>query len=209
MRGFPVEVRPEAAAIHEAALVVDLHNDVLTKLTHMPGYDFTREHAPATFYNPLRLDLDLPRIKRGGIDALGCLMFAGFRFDKSATASGGSSPARASSPPTIPTRSRWRARRMTSARRTPRASSPCSSASRAATRSTTTSRAAWRGSPRRGVRFLGPLWERDSRAGTSVPHAGRARPRPDRARAWAGARLQRGGPAARRRAREQEDLLGT
>ena len=49
----------------------------------MPGYDFTREHAPATFYNPLRLDLDLPRIRRGGIDALGCLMFAGFKFDRS------------------------------------------------------------------------------------------------------------------------------
>ena len=61
--------------------MLDLHNDVLTKLTHMPGYDFSRAHAPATFYNPLRLDLDLPRIRRGGIDALGCLMFAGFRFD--------------------------------------------------------------------------------------------------------------------------------
>src|SRR5206468_5727251 len=83
VRGFPVEVSPEAAAAHDAALVLDLHNDLLTKLTHMPGYDFTRAHAPAAFYNPLRLDLDLPRIRRGGIDALGCLMFAGFRFDKS------------------------------------------------------------------------------------------------------------------------------
>jgi membrane dipeptidase len=80
VRGYPVEVSPEAAAVHAAATVVDLHNDVLTKLTHS-SYDFAREHAPATFYNPLRLDLDLPRIKRGGIDALGCLMFAGFRFD--------------------------------------------------------------------------------------------------------------------------------
>ena len=47
VRGFPVEVSPEAAAVHEAALVIDLHNDLLTKLTHMPGYDFSREHAPA------------------------------------------------------------------------------------------------------------------------------------------------------------------
>jgi len=83
VRGFPVEVSPEVAAVHDAALVIDLHNDVLTKLTHMPAYDFAREHAPATFYNPLRLDLDLPRIRRGGIDALGCLMFAGFKFDRS------------------------------------------------------------------------------------------------------------------------------
>jgi membrane dipeptidase len=80
VRGHPVEVSAEAAAAHAAALVVDLHNDVLTKLTHS-RYDFAREHPPASFYNPLRLDLDLPRIKRGGIDALGCLMFAGFRFD--------------------------------------------------------------------------------------------------------------------------------
>jgi membrane dipeptidase len=80
VRGYPVEVSGEAAAAHAAALVIDLHNDVLTKLTHSK-YDFSREHAPAAFYNPLRLDLDLPRIKRGGLDALGCLMFSGFRID--------------------------------------------------------------------------------------------------------------------------------
>ena len=132
MRGFPVEVSPEAAAVHEAALVLDLHNDVLTKLTHMPGYDFAREHAPATFYNPLRLDLDLPRIRRGGIDALGCLLFAGFKFDKSRRRSRSVAPA------------------TTFARRGQRGASRCSSASRAATRSTTTSQAASRGWPRRG-----------------------------------------------------------
>ncbi len=81
MRGYPVEVSEEAAALHAGAFVLDLHNDVLTKLTHS-RYDFTRAHAPATYYNPLRLDLDLPRIRRGGIDALGCLMFAGFRVDR-------------------------------------------------------------------------------------------------------------------------------
>jgi membrane dipeptidase len=77
MRGFPVEVSAEAAAAHQQALVIDLHNDALTKLTHLP-YDFSRAHGAATFYNPLRMDLDIPRIRRGGIDALGCLMFAGF-----------------------------------------------------------------------------------------------------------------------------------
>jgi len=81
MRGYPVEVSAEAAAVHAGALVLDLHNDLLTKLTHS-RYDFAREHAPATFYNPLRLDLDLPRIQRGGIDALGCLMFSGFRVHR-------------------------------------------------------------------------------------------------------------------------------
>jgi membrane dipeptidase len=77
VRGFSVEVSAEAAAAHASALVVDLHNDALTKLTHMP-YDFARRHAAATFYNPLRMDLDIPRIRQGGIHALGCLMFAGF-----------------------------------------------------------------------------------------------------------------------------------
>ena len=81
MRGFPVEVSPEAAAAHASAIVVDLHNDALTKLTHLP-YDFTRRHGPATFYNPLRMDLDVPRIKAGGIHALGCLLFAGFHVSR-------------------------------------------------------------------------------------------------------------------------------
>ena len=66
MRGYPIEVSAEAAAAHREALVLDLHNDLLTKLTHS-YYDFDRPHAPATFYNPLRLDLDLPRIRQGGI----------------------------------------------------------------------------------------------------------------------------------------------
>src|SRR5262245_56951117 len=133
----------------------------------MSRYDFTREHAPATFYNPLRHDLDLPRVRRGGIDALGCLLFAGFKFDR--------------------TRRRfWRqldcARHL--AERHPDAIALARTADdiRAA-------RASGRlalflgvegsyaidddtvGGVARlaaaGVRFVGPLWERDSRAGTS------------------------------------------
>lgn len=80
MRGSPVEVSPEVAAFHRDAFVFDLHNDLLTKLTHFP-HDISKENGTATFWNPLRLDLDLPRIRRGGIDALGCLLFSGFRFD--------------------------------------------------------------------------------------------------------------------------------
>jgi methyl coenzyme M reductase beta subunit len=54
VRGFPVQVSAEAAAAHAAAIVVDLHNDLLTKLTHLP-YDFGRAHGPAAFWNPLRI----------------------------------------------------------------------------------------------------------------------------------------------------------
>ena len=160
----PVEVSPEAAAAHAAATVVDLHNDLLTKLTHLP-YDIAQEHAPATFYNPLRLDLDLPRIRRGGIDALGCLMFAGFRVDRGrrfwrqlACARRLRSSMRRSS--------RWCGAPRTSARPGRRGALPVSGRGgqlRHRRRHGKRRRAAGRG----GVRFLGPLWERDSRAGTS------------------------------------------
>jgi len=165
VRGFPIEVSAEAAAAHQAALVVDLHNDALTKLTHLP-YDFSRSHAPATFYNPLRMDLDIPRIRRGGIDALGCLLFAGFRVARQ--------------------RRFWR--------QLERARALCARhpESLALARSADDIRAARAGGrialflgvegsyaidddvaagvarlAEAGVRFLGPLWERDSRAGTS------------------------------------------
>jgi len=82
VRGHPVAVSEEVAAFHREAFVFDLHNDLLTKLTHFGG-DITKEHGAAAVWNPLRLDLDLPRIRRGGLDALGCLLFAGFRFDRS------------------------------------------------------------------------------------------------------------------------------
>ena len=173
-RGFPVEVSAEAAAVHEAALVLDLHNDLLTKLTHMPGYDFSRAHAPATFYNPLRLDLDLPRIRRGGIDALGCLMFAGFRFDKSRNRFWRQLACARGCAERIPTPSRWRARPTTSAPRAPRASWRCSWASRAATRSTTTCRPASRAWPRRASGSSGRCGSATARPGR---HAAR---RPER-----------------------------
>jgi len=80
MRGFAIEVSPEVQAFHRDAFVFDLHNDLLTKLTHFP-HDIAKRNGTATFWNPLRLDLDLPRIREGGIDALGCMLFSGFRFD--------------------------------------------------------------------------------------------------------------------------------
>ncbi len=165
MRGFAVEVSEDAAAAHAQALVLDLHNDVLTKLTHS-RYDFGQEHAPATYYNPLRLDLDLPRIRRGGIDALGCLMFAGFHFGRD--------------------RRFWR--QLDKARALAAAHADALVLARSAA-DIRAARAAGRlalflgveGSyavdeelepsiarlADAGVMFLGPLWERDSRAGTS------------------------------------------
>ena len=145
--------------------MLDLHNDLLTKLTHS-YYDFDRPHAPATFYNPLRLDLDLPRIRQGGIHALGCLMFAGFRVNRSLRF--------------------WR--QLDCARRLAERHADAVVLARSAD-DIRAARAAGKlalflgveGSyaidddpeagvarlAEAGVRFLGPLWERDSRAGTS------------------------------------------
>jgi membrane dipeptidase len=185
MRGYPIEVSAEAAAAHRAALVLDLHNDLLTKLTHS-SYDFDRPHAPATFYNPLRLDLDLPRIRRGGIDALGCLMFAGFRVNRSLRF--------------------WR--QLDCARRLAERHADAVVLARSAD-DIRAARAAGKlalflgveGSyaiddapeagvarlAEAGVRFLGPLWERDSRAGTSC----RTRAQDDRGLTEHGKRLVR------------------
>ena len=80
MIGASVAVSDEVAALHREALVIDLHNDVLTKISHA-SFDFATRHGSAAFWNPFRLDLDLPKIRAAGIDALGCAMFAGFRLD--------------------------------------------------------------------------------------------------------------------------------
>lgn len=172
MRGFPVEVSAEAAAAHAAATVVDLHNDALTKLTHS-YYDFTRRHGPATFYNPLRMDLDVPRIRAGGIHALGCLMFSGFRIQRQLRF--------------------WR--QLECAQRLARDHADVLTLARTAD-DIRAARASGRvalflgveGSyaiddlpdvdagvarlAEGGVRFLGPLWERDSAAGTSCRTSG-------------------------------------
>ena len=206
VRGYPIEVSAEAAAAHAAALVLDLHNDLLTKLTHS-YYDFHRPHAPATFYNPLRLDLDLPRIDRGGIDALGCLMFAGFRVNRSLRF--------------------WRqldcARRLVE--RHPDAVALARSAddiraARAAGKLALflgvegsyaiddDAARGGRGAAGRGGRaLLGPLGSATAAPGRRAG-PGRGRPRPDRARQAPGASLQRRRPVARRVARQQANLLG-
>ncbi len=165
MIGSPIVVSPDVAAFHREALVIDLHNDVLTKLSHV-SYDFTRRHGHAAFWNPARLDLDLPRIREGGIDALGCLLFAGFRVNAAGRF----------------WRQLDRARALCAAHAGDLALTDTTAGLRAA-------RAAGRVSlflgvegsyvvdqdsdanldrlSAAGVRFLGPLWERDSACGTS------------------------------------------
>ena len=47
MTGGAVEVSIDVRAFHQEALVIDLHNDLLTKLTHA-RFDLSRRHAVKT-----------------------------------------------------------------------------------------------------------------------------------------------------------------
>ena len=76
MYGAVVAVEDEVLAFHRHALVVDLHNDLLTKLV-LRGGDLGRRHGAQALYNPLAFDIDVPKLAEGGVDALGCLLFAG------------------------------------------------------------------------------------------------------------------------------------
>jgi membrane dipeptidase len=78
MHGYAIPVCDEVRALHRDAFVIDLHNDLLTKLAHS-WYDVGKRHTPPAVYNPLRLELDIPRMREGGVSGLGCLIFTGFR----------------------------------------------------------------------------------------------------------------------------------
>jgi membrane dipeptidase len=77
MIGSAVSVGADVAAFHRRALVLDLHNDLLTKLV-LRGGDLSRRHRAQAFYDPLAFDIDIPKLKEGGVDGIGCLLFAGF-----------------------------------------------------------------------------------------------------------------------------------
>ena len=77
MIGGAVEVSPAIDAFHRRAIVLDLHNDMLTKLV-LRGGDLGRRHGAQGVYNPLAFDIDIPKLKEGGADGIGCLLFAGF-----------------------------------------------------------------------------------------------------------------------------------
>jgi membrane dipeptidase len=79
MFGAAVEVDDEVSRFHREALVVDLHNDLLTKLV-LRGGDLAKRHGAQALYNPLAFDIDLPKLEEGGCDGLGCLLFAGMNL---------------------------------------------------------------------------------------------------------------------------------
>lgn len=70
MSSTPLVVSDEARAVHAAALIVDLHCDLLLP-TFFYGWDWTRRHRPNPFPgSPLFGHCDLPRLREGNV---GCL----------------------------------------------------------------------------------------------------------------------------------------
>ena len=79
MLGAPIEVEDTVARLHRESLVIDLHNDLLTKLV-LRGGNLGKRHGAQALYNPLAFDIDVPKLKEGGVDGLGCLLFAGMNL---------------------------------------------------------------------------------------------------------------------------------
>ena len=77
--GAKIAVDDEVLRFHRDALVVDLHNDLLTKLV-LRGGNLARRHGAQALYNPLAFDIDVPKLKDGACDGLGCLLFAGMGY---------------------------------------------------------------------------------------------------------------------------------
>lgn len=66
----PLIVSAEAREIHQAALVVDLHNDMLLA-SYFLGWDWHRRHAANPFPGaPLLGHSDLPRLREGNVGAV-------------------------------------------------------------------------------------------------------------------------------------------
>ncbi|MFH1540193.1 MAG: membrane dipeptidase, partial [bacterium] len=62
----------EAIALHNESLVVDLHSDTITLYVRHLKRNLAVERKPPGFFNPLRQHVDIPRAKKGGVNALGC-----------------------------------------------------------------------------------------------------------------------------------------
>jgi membrane dipeptidase len=66
-----IQVSQEALALHREAVVVDLHVDTLLWARSVLRYDLGRRHRPHPFGNPFGNHVDLPRLREGGVDAVG------------------------------------------------------------------------------------------------------------------------------------------
>ncbi|UCG68321.1 MAG: membrane dipeptidase [Thermoplasmata archaeon] len=72
MRNHPeIVVGDHAKELHNRSLVVDLHNDILMYCASFK-FNLNKRHGAPRYFNPLRPLTDIPRLKEGGISALGC-----------------------------------------------------------------------------------------------------------------------------------------
>jgi membrane dipeptidase len=71
MKAYPeIKVTDEAKALHKSSLVADLHNDIMMYKASF-GFNLNKAHSSSRYFNPLRPQTDIPRLKQGGVNALG------------------------------------------------------------------------------------------------------------------------------------------
>jgi membrane dipeptidase len=71
MRDHPeIMVSDSAKELHESSLVADLHNDIIMYCASS-GFNLNKAHTSSRYFNPLRPQTDIPRLRQGGVNALG------------------------------------------------------------------------------------------------------------------------------------------
>ena len=75
MGAATAEARARALALHRRVVVLDTHSHFLTN-AHALGRDFTRRHRPPLLWNPLRNQVDLPRLRAAGVAGTVFTVFA-------------------------------------------------------------------------------------------------------------------------------------
>ena len=64
---------PETAALHERLFTLDTHCDTPTARFSRPGWDFAADHGGGADGS----QIDLPRLRRGGVDAMVLAVYTG------------------------------------------------------------------------------------------------------------------------------------
>ena len=64
-----MSISKEAKELHKDSIVIDLHCHPSLKVS-LFNYDFAEEHETTTFFNPWEMQVDIPKLQRGGVSAI-------------------------------------------------------------------------------------------------------------------------------------------